>query len=105
MEFIRLPSFEKSAKGLLSESDILEMEEQLVSSPQAGDVIPGARGLRKLRRPAKGRGKRGDSRIIYYFVSHDDLILLIFAYPKNKQSDLTPTQLKLLSTTVHSEFP
>jgi hypothetical protein len=55
VEFVRFPAFEKSAAGLLSEVDILDLEMHLAVHPHAGDLIPGGRGLRKLRRPAKGR--------------------------------------------------
>jgi hypothetical protein len=105
VEFVRFSTFEKSASGLLSEADILELELQLAAQPEAGDVIPGSRGLRKLRRPAQGRGKRGGARVIYYHVPSQDQILLIFAYAKNRQSDLTRRQLQLLAETVKSEFP
>lgn len=77
----------------------------LTAQPNAGDVIPGARGLRKLRCPAKGRGKRGGARIIYYHLNTQHIILLIFTYAKNEQEDLTPKQLKLLSTLIKAELP
>jgi hypothetical protein len=64
MEFVRFASFEKSAAVLFTEADVLELELQLLLDPEAGDVIPGAKGLRKLRRPLPGRGKRGGVRII-----------------------------------------
>lgn len=105
MEFVRLPTFERSAAGLLSESEILEMEVQLVVQPDAGDLIPGGRGLRKLRRPAKGRGKRGGARIIYYHVISEHLILLIFAYAKGDLVDLDRRQLQILANLVRTEFP
>ena len=62
---MRFPTFEKTATGLLSEADIFELEMLLTVRPEAGDLIPGGRGLRKLRRPAKGHGKRGSARVIY----------------------------------------
>lgn len=68
-------------------------------------MIPGARGLRKLRRPASGRGKRGGARVIYYSVTYERKILLLYAYAKNVQGDLTPAQAKQLSQIVHKEFP
>jgi hypothetical protein len=49
----------------LSEADIFELEMLLTVRPEAGDLIPGGRGLRKLRSPAKGHGKRGSARVIY----------------------------------------
>ena len=105
MEFVRFPTFEKSAAGLLSEADILELEMQLVVRPDAGDLIPGGRGLRKLRRPAKGRGKRGGARVIYYHVVSEHLILLILAYAKNEQEDLDRRQLQIVAQLVKTEFP
>ena len=105
MEFVRFPTFEKSAAGLLSEADILELEMQLVVHPDTGDLIPGGRGLRKLRRPAKGRGKRGGARVIYYHVSSQHLILLIATYAKNEQEDLDRRQMQILANLVKSEFP
>lgn len=105
MEFVRFPTFEKTAAGLLPEAEIFEMELLLTLHPNTGDLIPGGRGLRKLRRPAKGRGKRGGARVIYYHVSSEHLILLIVAYSKNEQEDLDRKQLKILADLVKSEFP
>jgi putative component of toxin-antitoxin plasmid stabilization module len=105
MEFIRFASFEKSASNIFLETDILELELFLSEHPEAGDLIPHGRGLRKLRRAAKGHGKRGGARVIYYHVVADSIILLICAYAKNEQGDLTPDQLKIFSTIVKKEFP
>ena len=105
VEFVRFPTFEKSAAGILSEADILELEMLLTVHPDAGDLIPGGRGLRKLRRPAKGRGKRGGARVIYYHVNSQHLILLIVAYAKNEQEDLDRRQLQILANHVKFEFP
>lgn len=105
MEFIRLPVFEKTAATILTEAGIIELEVWLTAQPDAGDVIPGARGLRKLRYPAKGHGKRGGARVIYYHIHPQHLIILIFAYAKNEQEDLTPKQLKLLTALIRTEFP
>jgi hypothetical protein len=105
VEFVRLPTFEKTAAGLLAEAEILELELQLTEQPLAGDVIPGGRGLRKLRRPAKGRGKRGGARVIYYHVTQSHQILLILAYAKNEREDLDRRQLQTLAHQIKSEFP
>ena len=85
--------------------DILDLEMHLAVHPHAGDLIPGGRGLRKLRRPAKGRGKRGGARVIYYHVNAQHLILLIVAYAKNEQEDLDRRQLQILAQLVKTEFP
>ena len=105
MEFVRFPTFEKTAADLFSEADIFELEMILAAQPDAGDLMPGGRGLRKLRRPAKGHGKRGGARVIYYHVSRQHLIFLIVAYAKNEKEDLDRKQLQILSTLIKSEFP
>jgi len=57
-------------------------------NPEAGDVIPGAQGARKVRWQAKGRGKRGGSRVIYFNQLGDGLIVLLAVYAKNDKVDL-----------------
>lgn len=97
MEFCRLPTFERCVSGLMTEQDVFELELVLMLQPDAGALIPGARGLRKLRRPLPGRGKSGGARVIYYHVRDEHLIYLVFAYAKNRQENLTPAQIKQLS--------
>ena len=105
MEFIHLPTFTRSARKLLDEADLFDLELALVLWPAAGDLIPGARGLRKLRRPGSGRGKRGGFRVIYYLVADEDRIYLVFAYAKNRRADLTRAQLSQLAAHVATEIP
>ncbi len=105
VEFIRLPTFEKSAARVFTESDVLELELALILDPRAGDLIPAARGLRKLRRPLPGRGKSGGARVIYYFVTAQDTILLIHAYAKSRASDLPQAYLRTIAANVKAEFP
>ncbi len=105
MEFKRFRLFEKSSAGLFSEQEVFELELALMADPEAGDLIPGAKGLRKIRRPLIGRGKRGGAQVIYYHVVSDHQILLLYAYAKNRQGDLTPAQTKQLAQLVQEEFP
>jgi mRNA-degrading endonuclease RelE of RelBE toxin-antitoxin system len=105
VEFIRLPAFETSASRLFSEVDVLELEVELMRDPLTGDLIPGGRGLRKLRRPVTGRGKRGGARVIYYYVTAQETILLIYAYAKNTASDIPKPFLRAIAEAVKAEFP
>lgn len=63
----------------------------LIHNPDAGDVIPGSGGLRKLRWPAKGKGKRGGARIVYIYV-FAARIYLLRCYSKNVKADLTANE-------------
>ena len=50
------------------------------------------------------RGKRGGVRVIYYWAVRNDLILLLYAYPKSVSADLTPKQVTQLAQVVKQEF-
>lgn len=52
----------------------------------------------------RGRGKRGGLRVIYYWDPEEGSIYMLFLYPKNRQEDLTPDQLKLLSRIVKEDL-
>lgn len=95
MEFVETHVFTARVVRLLTDEAYQELQAVLAEHPKAGEVIPGAGGLRKLRWRAAGRGKRGGLRIIYYCWSADRLYML-FVYDKTRQGDLTPEQLKVL---------
>lgn len=91
--FIMTPGFERtwSAMGL-DDTDLQQLETFLLSYPDAGDVIPGLSGARKLRISLEGRGKSGGGRVIYVDVVVKQRIYLLLAYPKNLRADMTPEQ-------------
>jgi hypothetical protein len=69
----------------------------LLVSPEAGALLRGGAGLRKLRWSAQGRGKRGGARVIYYWHVPRQHIYLVYGYVKSKREDLTPRQVKVLA--------
>lgn len=81
------------------------MQAFLLANPEAGDVIRGTGGFRKLRwiDTRRGKGKRGGLRVIYYYFSGDQQIWLLTVYDKNEQADLTVEQQKALKTAIESE--
>ncbi len=84
--------FSRRADSLLSRDERAELIDTLARDPLAGDVIPGLGGVRKLRFAAKGRGKSGGFRVIYYVLTTDRPILALLIYGKNEQGDLSPAQ-------------
>jgi hypothetical protein len=62
----------------------------LSANPEAGVIIPGTGGVRKIRWAAKGKGKRGGVRIIYYYHDGDMPLLLLTGFAKNEMKDLNP---------------
>jgi hypothetical protein len=66
----------------------------MIADPEAGDLVPGGGGIRKLRwrDSQRGKGKRGGLRIIYYLFLSDEEIWLIALYGKGDIRDLTNSQ-------------
>ena len=69
--FVELPAFERLRPSHLSDEEFSALQHALMAQPEAGDVIPGAGGLRKLRFADRRRGKgtRGGLRVIYFHFS------------------------------------
>ena len=101
LQFIESPVYSEQIDYLLSAEEHRQLQLHLLEKPERGDIIKGAGGLRKLRWPGSGRGKRGGIRVIYY-LWRGDTTFLLFAYPKNQQEDLTPTQAKLLRNLIEA---
>lgn len=96
MEFIETPHFVKRAASLLTDDELLDLQLGLIDKPDAGDLIRASGGLRKIRVRGSGRGKRGGSRVIYYWAVSKSQILLLDIYAKNERSDLSKEQIKSL---------
>jgi hypothetical protein len=96
MIFIESPIFTADVRELLSDEEYTALQLHLVSQPNAGDVIQGTGGLRKVRWAAQGRGKRGGSRVIYYHVVAHSQIRMILIYRKGIKDDLTPKEKAVL---------
>jgi mRNA-degrading endonuclease RelE of RelBE toxin-antitoxin system len=95
MIFIETPIFTKEIQKYLTDDQLRMLQSALALRPDAGDLIPGSGGLRKIRWAGEGRGKRGGLRIIYY-IDHPDTIYLLLPYKKSKKEDLSREQIKML---------
>ena len=104
MNVLRLAIFSKRAKKLFTEAEIEAIAAYLSQFPEKGAVIPGTKGLRKLRWSVGNRGKRGGSRVIYYYHFPESLILLLSAYAKNQQEDMDAAEKKILKAAVEQFF-
>jgi len=102
LTFVEDERFTRAADRLLTDGEYFELMTKLVKSPEAGNVIPGSGGWRKLRFAAKGKGSRGGARVIYFFLSHAGQILLFEIYAKNEKEDLSADEIKNLKSKVKS---
>lgn len=99
MIFIETSVFTREIRRLLPDNMYRELQVALMLRPDAGDIIRGSGGLRKVRWRFPGTGKRGGLRVIYYW-DDPDRIFMLYPYKKNEQDDLTPGQLKGLNLLV-----
>jgi hypothetical protein len=104
--FVELPPFERYRSEYFDDDSFSELQQLLMRNPEAGDIIPGAGGLRKLRfaDERRGKGKRGGLRIIYYWWNAESEFWLFTVYNKDEMSDLTKAQRELLRAMLKNEL-
>jgi mRNA-degrading endonuclease RelE of RelBE toxin-antitoxin system len=105
MIFIETSIFTRQVLDLFTDEEYRELQKVLVNRPDAGSLIVGSGGLRKIRWAKQGRGKRGGVRVIYYWAVSSAQILMLFMYPKGERDDLTPIQIKMLKQIVEEAYP
>ena len=104
LAFLETTIFTKRVVELLSDEELAKVQSQLLENPEAGDVVVGSGGLRKLRVRLKGGGKRGGARLIYYRITERQQIFLLLIYAKSEAEDLTAEQKRVLRVLVEAEI-
>jgi hypothetical protein len=89
---VETPTYLSRAAKLMSEAERNAVIDMIAASPNIGVLVRGTGGLRKMRVPLEGRGKRGGGRVIYWFHSEDYPAVLLWAFAKNQAADLTSAQ-------------
>lgn len=85
---IETPTYRRSIEGVWSDDEAAEFVSFISAHPDAGDVIRGTKGLRKVRWARSGRGKRGGARVVYLWRNARAEVLLVIAYTKAKFDNL-----------------
>lgn len=104
--FVELPAFERLRETYFNEASLNALQYQLMNNPEAGDVIRGTGGLRKIRCAdrRRGKGKRSGLRVIYFGSPLDEQFWLFTVYDKDEATDLTPDQCRALKLRLESEI-
>ena len=94
---------DKKAKELLE-----SIQSKILDNPEAGDVMPGCGGVRKLRvsDPARRKGTRGGLRVLFLDLPHRETTYLIYVYGKDEAEDISPNgkkRIKEIATLLKGE--
>lgn len=90
-------SFERQAKTIWSDDERHAFIDFISLNPEAGALIPGTGGLRKVRWSARGAGKRGGARVIYYYFDEEHPLYLLMIFAKSRKTDMSPAEKRSAS--------
>lgn len=96
VEFVETSIFTRQIQALVDDEVYRILQLQLCLDPKAGAVIRDSGGLRKVRIAARGKGKRGGARVIYFHLEVRNQIAMLLAYGKDEQDDLSAEQRAML---------
>ena len=94
LTFVETRLFTALVAQYLSDDDYRALQHTLAANPEAGDVIRGSGGVRKLRWGLAGRGKRGGIRVIYYLRTRHGEVWMLTLYAKNEADSISGHILK-----------
>ena len=95
--------FTKQIKGLVSDDEYSEFQNDLIDNPELGDIIKKSGGIRKVRMAANGKGKSGGARVLYYWIKDEDQIFMLLAYAKSDMDNISHAQLEILRKLVEED--
>ena len=104
--FVELPAFSRFRGDYQDDEGFRALQNGLMENPEAGDVIEGTGGLRKLRHadPRRGKGKRGGLRVIYFWWEAGRQLWLYTLYDKDEMEDLSARDKKALKDMLKREL-
>ena len=92
--------FKRYAREVWTEAEREEFVIWIAANPDAGAIITGSGGCRKVRWGTAGQGKRGGARVIY-FLHTDEVVWLLIVYKKAKFDNLPTSFVVQLRKAVH----
>lgn len=99
-EFIETPFFTKALSRYLEDDEYAKLQNYLNEQPDAGVIVPGSGGVRKLRWGSEGRGKRGGLRVIYYLRSARGELWMLTIYGKNVRENIPAHMLRQMKENI-----
>jgi hypothetical protein len=103
MVFVETSLFTKLLPRYLNDDEYLALQWYLLAHPDAGDIVPGSGGVRKVRWSSSGKGKRSGIRVIYYWKVAVDELWLLTVYAKSDRSTIPGHLLKQIAQEIEDE--
>ena len=101
--FIETKLFSRLVSDYLTDEDYAKLQNTLINDPDAGDLISGSGGVRKLRWRVTGRGKRGGIRVIYYSRLRQGKIWMLTLYAKNVMENISARALRQIKDEIDAK--
>lgn len=102
-EFVESPLFSKYLPDYLSNDEYAALQEFMCEYPEAGDVVRGSGGVRKLRWARRGAGKSGGMRVCYYVRMRTGRMLMLTIYAKSARDSIPGHLLKAIKEAMDDE--
>jgi mRNA-degrading endonuclease RelE of RelBE toxin-antitoxin system len=102
MELIEATAFTKYVYDYLTEDEYVGLQGFLLQNPEAGKIVRGSGGVRKVRWAITGKGKSGGVRVIYYFKKQDDEIWLLTIYSKSEVESIPAHVLRQIAKEIEN---
>jgi hypothetical protein len=92
MTVVETEEFVGHSKAILTEAQRDALVAHLGANPEAGQLVPGTGGVRRIRWAIRGHGKRSGACVIYYYYNRAVPLFLLDIYPRmRKQIFRKPT--------------
>lgn len=102
---IETPAFLASARDEgISEDERFAMVSYISRIPDAGEIMPGTGGARKVRFAGRGKGKSGGYRIVTFYADAGMPVFLLDVYSKDSQANLSKAERNELKA-ILSDLP
>jgi hypothetical protein len=103
LTFVETKLFTQLVQDYFTDEEYAALQQAIVDRPEAGDVIRGSGGVRKLRWGLPGRGKRGGVRVIYYLRLRQGEVWMLTLYAKNEAESIPGAALRKIKEEIDGE--
>lgn len=93
---IESSAFERARAAYLDDDEYAELQQFLIRHPEAGRVVPGSGGVRKLRWARSGTGKRSGLRVVYFVRFNPNELWILSIYAKARHDNIPAHILRQL---------